>query len=624
MNLTVTGRGGVPASGAGAVALNVTATNPSASSYLTVWPAGAGRPTASNLNFAAGQTVPNMVIVPVGAGGQISMFNNSGGVDVVVDVLGWFPTGASYTGLTPARLMDTRAGQVTIDGQAAGGGQVGPAASVNLTVTGRGGVPGSGVGAVALNVTATNPSASSYLTVWPAGAARPTASNLNFVGGETVPNMVVVPVGANGQISLFNNAGGVDVIVDVLGWFPTGASYTGLTPARLMDTRVVAPVASGPAAIGPIRNLLVVRPTLHQMAGIDTIAVWACDVPANTTSPDYVNSLNDPILGGPVHFTVDTAAVAQWATTNVSPYYNLTSNGRYQPTFVAQGHIPLSTADGTSQCLDKAEALTGKPFTNVFVTDNSGRDDGFGGPGLISTVDTQNYDLFSVPPSTTKRGLWIGGASTVLYQSPAILAHEIGHTLHWPHSYIGPSNQYDDPTDVMSGTPSDGWCRIAFPGGGFVSWNCVPQNTIEFNRFAAGWVDESQVQLQQSGTNTYTLDAPAGGGLQMVAAPAAGNPHVLLTLEARPSVGNDRFLAKQGVAAYIIDQRPAACTESSFYHACISTFRRQSQAIGNPNTYDNVLQVGTTTPIDGLSITVLSQSGNTFTVQVSGTFVAPN
>ena len=143
--------------GAGAVALNVTATNPTASSFLTVWPTGAPRPLASNLNFGTGQTVPNMVIVPVGLNGQISIYNNTGGVDVVVDVLGWFPTGNSYTGLTPARLMDTRPGSSTIDGQFAGVGAIGQAGSTNLTVVNRGGVPASGVGAVALNVTATNP-----------------------------------------------------------------------------------------------------------------------------------------------------------------------------------------------------------------------------------------------------------------------------------------------------------------------------------------------------------------------------------------------------------------------------------------------------------------------------------
>ena len=108
VELVVTGRGGVPASGVGAVALNVTVTNATEPSFLTVWPTGAPMPLASNLNFTAGQTVPNMVIAKVGAGGQISLFNSTGSADVIVDVLGWFPEGDSYTGLTPARLLDTR------------------------------------------------------------------------------------------------------------------------------------------------------------------------------------------------------------------------------------------------------------------------------------------------------------------------------------------------------------------------------------------------------------------------------------------------------------------------------------------------------------------------------------
>ena len=134
--------------------------------------------------------------------------------------------------------MDSRSGLPTIDGQNAGTGAIGAGMAVNLPVLGRGGVPLSGVGSVALNVTATNPTIGSFLTVWPTGSARPVASNLNFVAGETIPNMVIVPVGANGQVSLFNASGSVDVIVDVLGWFPAGSAYTGLNPARLMDSRL--------------------------------------------------------------------------------------------------------------------------------------------------------------------------------------------------------------------------------------------------------------------------------------------------------------------------------------------------------------------------------------------------
>lgn len=237
LNLTVTDRGGVPASGVSAVALNVTATEGTLPSFITVYPTGSGRPTASNLNTSANQTIANMVIVPVGTNGQVSLFNLAGNVHLVADVLGYFPTG-SVTGLNPARLMDTRAGTSTVDGQFAGIGAVGAGGTTNLTVLNRGGVPSSGVGAVALNVTATEGTSSSFVTVYPAGATRPTASNLNTVANQTVPNMVIVPVGTGGQISLFNQAGNTHLIVDVLAWFPSAtASITGVTPARLLETR---------------------------------------------------------------------------------------------------------------------------------------------------------------------------------------------------------------------------------------------------------------------------------------------------------------------------------------------------------------------------------------------------
>ena len=88
--MQVTGRGGVPAAGVSAVALNVTVTGPTALSFLTAWPHGNSRPLASNLNYTANQTVPNLVIVKVGAGGEVDLFNDVGATDVVVDVAGWY------------------------------------------------------------------------------------------------------------------------------------------------------------------------------------------------------------------------------------------------------------------------------------------------------------------------------------------------------------------------------------------------------------------------------------------------------------------------------------------------------------------------------------------------------
>ena len=126
------------------------------------------------------------------------------------------PVGAGFHPLTPSRVLDTRLGN------GAPAAAIGPGATLQLQVTGRGGVPSTGVSAVVLNVTATQPTAPSYLTVFPSGQPVPMASNLNFLAGQTVPNLVVAKVGSNGQVSIYNPAGAVHVIADVAGWYGTG------------------------------------------------------------------------------------------------------------------------------------------------------------------------------------------------------------------------------------------------------------------------------------------------------------------------------------------------------------------------------------------------------------------
>ncbi len=238
IDLQVGGRGGVPATGASAVVMNVTVTGPTALSYLTVFPAGEPIPLAANLNFGPGQTVPNLVTAKIGAGGRVSLFNAPGTTDVVADLAGWYDDGAAaggalYHPLTPGRILDTRAAGVPI----------GASATMNVQVTGQAGVPATGVSAVVMNVTVTAPTAPSYLTVYPAGEALPLAANLNFTAGQTVPNLVTAKLGAGGRVSLFNAAGATHVVADVGGWFDDGTATTGarfhpVTPARILDTRV--------------------------------------------------------------------------------------------------------------------------------------------------------------------------------------------------------------------------------------------------------------------------------------------------------------------------------------------------------------------------------------------------
>jgi hypothetical protein len=214
IDVQVTGKGGVPATGVEAVALNLTETNATAGSYITAYPTGAARPLASNVNMVAGQTVPNRVIVKLGTGGKITLYNAYGNVDLIADVNGWFTdasgstiadgSGDVFVGVTPNRIADTR-----------GGGALGANTSYVLPVPG----PPTSAHAAVLNVTVTNPTAGSYLTVWPDGAPQPLASDLNFVGGLTVANLVIVQLGGSSKVDFYNAYGSTDVIVDLVGWY---------------------------------------------------------------------------------------------------------------------------------------------------------------------------------------------------------------------------------------------------------------------------------------------------------------------------------------------------------------------------------------------------------------------
>lgn len=257
----VTGRGYVPSSGVASISVNVTVANPTSAGYLTVFGGDGPRPNASTLNFTPASLASNMAIVAINADGTISIFNSSGQTAVIVDVLGWFPPAADLRALPPARLLDTR-NSPTIDGRYSNTGAFGTGETRTLTVTGRGGVPASGVGAVAITVTVAGSTSAGYLTVHPAGTPRPTASNINFQPRQIVANTAIVPADALGQIQLFNSAGPTSIVVDVIGWFSPTPTSTPLRPARLLDTRPLPTVdgqfsGSGALGTGGRLNLMV-------------------------------------------------------------------------------------------------------------------------------------------------------------------------------------------------------------------------------------------------------------------------------------------------------------------------------------------------------------------------------
>ena len=183
--------------------------------------------------------------------------------------------------VTPSRVLDTRTGL------GAPAGAIPAGSSRSLQVAGRGGVPAGGVGTVVLNLTAVKPSRGGYLTVYPAGSARPTTSNLNYPAGRpAVANLVHVAVGSGGAVAIYAGGADVHVVADVYGWTSnTGADVApgeGLlqpvAPYRVLDTRSTV-------ALGPGESRTVQVGGTGGAAGVPASGVSAAIVNLTVTRP---------------------------------------------------------------------------------------------------------------------------------------------------------------------------------------------------------------------------------------------------------------------------------------------------------------------------------------------------
>ncbi len=222
MDLQITGEGGIPASGVLGVSVNITVVLPAASGAVTVYPKGGTVPSTGNIDFPKGANTAGLVITDASADGRITIYNRSNGaLDLIADVAAWFGQQTSsmdgqgrYNAITPFRLLDTRqTGRMVRD------------TMVPIKVAGVGTIPKTGVTAVMLNVTSVNPSSAAYLVLYPGGGDRPMVSTTQFQRGETRAGRVIVGVGGDGKVDLYNSAfATTDVVVDIAGWFTTGTS----------------------------------------------------------------------------------------------------------------------------------------------------------------------------------------------------------------------------------------------------------------------------------------------------------------------------------------------------------------------------------------------------------------
>lgn len=205
---------------AAAVSLNVTVADTKGTGFLTVYPCGQ-RPLASNLNFTAGQVVANAVIVAASADHAVCFYANAP-TDLIVDINGTFVAQYGLQPVTPVRLFDTRPGESPNSVRSVDKTTVGPGRVLEVKVADIPGVvPASGIGAVVMNVTVTQPATDGFLTVFPCGQVGE-VSNLNFRAGQTVANLVISSISATGSVCFSSNTP-THVLADLNAWVAPAA-----------------------------------------------------------------------------------------------------------------------------------------------------------------------------------------------------------------------------------------------------------------------------------------------------------------------------------------------------------------------------------------------------------------
>lgn len=254
-----------------AVAVSITVIAPGTRGNLSAYPTGTTPSVRTSVvNFDAGQTVPNLSIVRPGTNGNLTIDLRGAAAStahLTVDVFGWFSTstyrgpdriesdderGGRFIGITPGRVLDTATGAVgpqsTTEVQIRGASALGGATTL---------VPDSpSVRAVVLNVSGVKPTAPTFVSVLPENpSGSPSTSNLNLQAGQIRSAMVIVPIGADGKVRLYNAAGSLRLVVDVVGYVEQRLDETRAgriipltSPFRVFDTRQVT---FGKVPLGP-------------------------------------------------------------------------------------------------------------------------------------------------------------------------------------------------------------------------------------------------------------------------------------------------------------------------------------------------------------------------------------
>jgi hypothetical protein len=360
--------------------LNLTVDAPAAAGFVTVFPTGsAARPLASSINVdGAGQTIANLVTVPIGASNSVDIYTLMT-TELVADVQGYYTpattaTAGLFVPLTPTRLLDTREASSFHPRPLIAGEQI------NVNVAALAGLPADAT-AAALKVTVTESTASGFWTVFPTGSDRPVVSNLNVVGsGTTIANQVLARL-SNGSATVFTQTGG-HLIIDLVGWF-TGPSaptsevglFVPVSPSRLLDSRepplgalpghnrtAQVPVAGRAGLPATGVGAVVLNATATETSAQGFFSVWPAQTYRPTTSSlnatragqTIANHVITPVSTGGFSFYTQNGAhlivdIAGWYTgtelpTVLPPHVPLTGPGGPPPTQPFKFSVVLGSA----------------------------------------------------------------------------------------------------------------------------------------------------------------------------------------------------------------------------------------------------------------------------------------
>jgi hypothetical protein len=305
---------------ASAAVVNITAIRPSSTGWMSITPCQPVEPEArtSSVNFLAGQNVANSIIAPVSADGALCVYA-SAATDVAIDITGWTePDGVSaLVELGSSRLVDTRSGL----------GISRPLTPGARTVVSLASITGATVpDAVAVNVTAVNPSQAGFITVGDCSLGSSTTSSLNFSAGETRGNNGIFSLSASRALCVTSSVE-THLTVDVTGQFVPGdgLTFVAAEPTRVLDTRSIGRIDAGsstgfavPAftsenglSVAPVAASVNIVAALHTDRG--HVTAWDCGARPETSA------LN-PVAGAP---TANSALVPVTATGRSCLYHSI-------------------------------------------------------------------------------------------------------------------------------------------------------------------------------------------------------------------------------------------------------------------------------------------------------------